>query len=101
MLTGWLYLQEEEYFKLFENKQQTQRVSSNRISLTQSLLHNLILTDMSRRNNEKQYLFVFAAGSSGISSLSPESVCCDIAGGIHPCLLEVLSDRSSATDSNL
>ena len=56
---------------------------------------------MTRRNKENQYLFVFAAGCSGISSLSPESVFRDITGNIHPCLLEVPSDRSSATDSNL
>lgn len=61
----------------------------------------MIQSDMTGRNKENQYLFVFAAGCSGISSLSPESVFCDITGSIHPCLLEVPSDRSSATDSNL
>lgn len=61
----------------------------------------MIQSDMAERNKENQYLFVFAAGCSGISSLSSESVFCDITGNIHPCLLEVPSDSSSATDSNL
>lgn len=100
-LTAWLYLQEEGYFKLFLRINIRRKESSNRISLAQSLLHSLILADMTRRNKENQYLFVFAAGCSGISSLSPESVFCDITGNIHPCLLELPSDRSSATDSNL